>query len=302
MTARLAGLEKELRASQRNERRLLRHALRTRESLDALLRAAYVEVGDAPFPHRVTLRRFGIQSQNAEDGVVLELLRVAGITTHRFVEIGCGNNGGNSGFLARDLGWRGVMLDGSEDALAESRLRFNESRVTFVHAYVSAENIDELLLTNDGDGEVDFLSIDIDGNDIWVWDALQACTPRVVATEFNAFWGPERAVAVPYDPEWRYPSGSDYFGASLGAFANVARRKGYRLVAVEPRGANAFFLRNDLAPDVPEIEPRDAYYPLLPPAALYDELGPKRAHALHDRIAALDARVRAESLPLVDVG
>jgi hypothetical protein len=301
VTATIARIEKNLRASQRNERRLLRHALRTRETLDALLRAAFLDHGDIPYPHRLTLQRFGIHSQNAEDGIVLALVRAAGGTSCRFVEIGCGNNGGNSGMLARDLGWEGVMIDGSEDALIEARLRFNESRVRFVHAHVSAENVNELVSSGGDDAEVDFLSIDIDGNDIWVWEALTASDPRIVAVEFNAFWGVQRSVAVPYDPAWRYPPGSDYFGASLAAFASIAGRKGYRLVAVEPRGANAFFLRDDVAPEIPRVEPADAYYPLLPSAALYEELGPQRARTLIGREQELLRRVRDEGLPLIDV-
>lgn len=295
----MARLEKELRASRRNERRLLRHALRTRESLDALLRNAYVSPEDADYPQRLTLGRFGILSQNAEDGVVLALVHAAGAATRSFVEIGCGSNGGNSGVLARELGWRGLMLDGSDDAVAAARLRFNPSRVALARRIVTAENVNDLLAEHDIGGELDFLGIDIDGNDIWVWQALEACSPRIVAVEFNAFFGPDEALAVPYDPAWTYTSGSDYFGASLAALAAVGARKGYRLVCVEPRGANAFFLRSDVALDVPGTSAAEAYQPLVPPAALYEELGGERARSIHARRSALAARVQDEELPLV---
>ena len=263
----MARLEKELRASRRNERRLLRHALRTRESLDALLRNAYVSPEDADYPQRLTLGRFGILSQNAEDGVVLALVHAAGAATRSFVEIGCGSNGGNSGVLARELGWRGLMLDGSDDAVAAARLRFNPSRVALARRIVTAENVNDLLAEHDIGGELDFLGIDIDGND--------------------------------NDPAWTYTSGSDYFGASLAALAAVGARKGYRLVCVEPRGANAFLLRSDVALDIPGTSAAEAYQPLVPPAALYEELGGERARSIHARRSALAARVQDEDLPLV---
>jgi hypothetical protein len=294
-------LRKELRAVNRTQARLLRHTLRSREGFEALLRHAYVDPESLAYPQRLLARRFGVLSQNSEDGVVLALVQEAGVTTRTFVEIGCGDNGGDSGFLARELGWSGVMIDGSQEALDQVRLRFNERRVRIVEAFVTRENVDELLRGAGIDGEVDFLSIDIDGNDIWVWEALESCSPRVVCVEFNAIFGPTRAVAVPYDANWTYEAGSDYYGASLAAFARLGRRKGYRLVAVEPRGVNAFFVRDDLAPHVPEAEPEDAFFPLLTPAALYDEIGGGKARRLLDRERDLDEAIAARGLALVDV-
>jgi hypothetical protein len=193
------------------------------------------------------------------------------------------------------------MIDGSDDALAEARLRFNAERVRMVQAFVTRENVDSLLREHGVDGYVDFLSVDIDGNDLWVWEALTACSPRVVSLEFNAVFGPERSVAVPYDADWQYESGSDYFGASLTACARLAVRKGYRLVAVEPRGANAFFLRDDVAVHVGVAEPKDVYVPLLSPNALFDEMGGARAQALSGRGERLDAAIADADRPLVEV-
>jgi hypothetical protein len=298
---RLTGLERELKLQQKLERRLLRHSYRTREQLESLLRYAYIAPEDLPYPERLNARRFGILSQNSEDGLVLALVREAGSPTRTFVEVGCGNNGGNSGFLARELGWSGIMIDGSEDALAEAALRFNSERVRFVHAFVTRENLDSLLRENGVGSEVDFLSIDIDGNDLWVWEGLTACSPRVVSVEFNAVFGPERSVAVPYAADWQYESGSDYFGASLTALARLAARTGYRLVSVEPRGANAFFLREDVATHIGSAEPKDVYFPLLAPHTLYDEIGSERTHGLATRQARLEAEIEAGNRPLVEV-
>ena len=96
---------------------------------------------------------------------------------------------------------------------------------------------------------------DIDGNDYWVWQRLDACSPRIVVLEFNAAFGPDRSVTVPYDPAFNRGAFAavtrKYYGASLAAFERLGREKGYRLVLVEPRGVNAYFLRDDVGPDVP---------------------------------------------------
>jgi hypothetical protein len=284
-----AAGERELRKIRQEQRRQLELLLRTQRAVDALVRAAYVEHETLDFPQRLTVRRFGLLSQNSEDGIVLELLREGVQSSRRFVEIGCGGNGGNSGFLATELGFSGVMLDGSSDAVAESRLRFNSERVTVAAARVTRENVDELLTGHGITGEIDVLSIDIDGNEIWIWERLSACSPRLVIVEYNAFFGPSRAVAVPYDPAFSH-DGSAYFGASLAAFVRMGARKGYRLVAVEQRGANAFFLRDDVAPQIPGCSSESVYAPLLATRNLYTAIGGEKARRLVEQQESLLAR------------
>jgi Methyltransferase FkbM domain len=256
-------LEAALESQRQDLRRILKRLTHAELALEALLRRAYVDSEALPFPERLTAQRFRILSQNTEDGMVLAVFREAGIRTARFVEIGCGTNGGNSGFLARELGWSGVMIDASADAIARARLRFNAERVHLVEATVTRDNINELLRRHGIEGEIDLLSIDIDGNDYWVLDAIDVCSPRLLVCEYNAGFGPRRKVSVPYDEERVHERGSKYFGASLAALTSLARRRGYRLVAVEPRGANAFLLREDVAPSIPGWEPHQLFRPLM---------------------------------------
>ena len=77
------------------------HAGRTRRARSQGVRRP----GKLGYPHRLTSQRFGLLSQNGEDGVLLALIEQAGPGGRRFAEVGCGTNGGNSGFLARELGW-----------------------------------------------------------------------------------------------------------------------------------------------------------------------------------------------------
>ena len=223
------------------------------DNVDALIRHTFLN-GTLPGTQALLARRFRGLSQHEEDGITVALFDRIGAATHRFVEIGAGVNGGNSGFLAKECGWTGLMIESDPGRVASLRRRFAPS-VAVVDAQVTRENVNELITAHGLGGDVDLLSIDIDGVDYWVWDALTACRPRLVIVEYNPFLGADRSVAIPYDSQFDR-HGFDvprdaYYGASLPALVKLGARKGYRLVLVEPRGVNAFFVRDDLAYDLP---------------------------------------------------
>lgn len=276
--------------------------LRVESDVQSLVRHAYLDPDQLDPVKRLTSQRFGFLSQNAEDGITLALLREAGIANCRFVDIGCGGNGGNCGFLAQELEWSGVMVDASTEALREARLRFNPGRVSTVLARIDRENVDRVLSEAGATGEVDVFSLDIDGNDLWVWESVSAITPRIVIVEYNATFGPEQSVSIPYDPEFEIERGSTYFGASLTAFTRVAARKGYRLVCVEPRGANAFFVRNDLAPSLPAREPSEVFRPITTPMfVLGHEVSVRATDRLTAQVDAAAAHVGDRGSSLVQI-
>ena len=235
--------------------------LRTRHlepAVQALLRDRYLEADALPYPERLTARRFRISSQNQEDGLTLALLNEAGAAGRRFVEIGSGLSGGNSGFLARECGWSGLMVDGHAGHMAQVARRFPTARA--VAAWVTRDKINELIAGNGFGGEIDLFSLDLDGNDYWIWEAMTACSPRIAILEYNSMFGPDRSVTIPYDPRFdRHRHDTTYYGASLTALARLSARKGYRLAVVEPNGVNAFFLRHDVAPHIPACEPSRAF-------------------------------------------
>jgi len=133
-----------------------------------------------------------------------------------------------------------------------------------VSEFVTAENVNQILERHDLSGEIDLLSIDIDGMDLWVWKAINAVRPRVVVIEFQDILGAHRSVSIPYDADFRARDYStnrtmnNYVGASLAAMVKLGKEKGYRLVGVNRMAFNAFFVRNDLAPDLlPEVKAQD---------------------------------------------
>ena len=211
-------------------------------------------------------------SQNGEDGIILHLFSRIGVTDRRFVEIGVEDGREcNTANLAINLGWRGLMLDHDAAGVEEARRRFaarpaTASTVAVEQGHVTRENIDALLARHGVAGELDLLSIDIDGNDLWVWEAVEGVRPRIVVVEYNGTFGPRRSVSVPYDPDFdrmaRHPSGW-YHGASVTALARVGVRKGYVLAGCDSNGVNAFFVREDCAAGtVAAIVPERAWRPV----------------------------------------
>lgn len=227
---------------------------------EALLRREAVDAASLPFPERLVVRRFHLRSQGGEDGLVQALLQETGIGPRRFVELGCGWNGGNSGFLVEELGWTGLLVDSDREIVDALRRRWRPTDVDVKQLWITSEDVDDHLMRWGYDGEVDLLSIDVDGNDLWIWRAVTVCHPRVVAIEYNSAFGAKRSVAVPYDPAFSRDKdvvAGLYYGASLGALVREGARKGYRLVATT--NVNAFFVREGLAEDVPAVSAQRAW-------------------------------------------
>ncbi len=261
--------------------------------MQAVQRALFLDPADLSYPYNLTARRFSLSSQNEEDGIIHAIFDTVGDGSRRFVEIGAGTNGGNSGFLASECGWSGMMLEANEDRLSKLKMHFEPLGVTCLSDWVARENINDFIRNSGCEGEIDLLSIDIDGNDYWIWEAVTACSPRLVIIEYNSLFGPDRAVVVPYDPEFdrhRFVEAAEgghyYFGASLQALSRLAEQKGYRLILTEPRGVNAFFLRNDVGQEIPACDPSSAYRMLV-------KYG-RRGHDLFEYI-------REHDLPLIDL-
>jgi len=259
--------------------------------LSALIRHVCVPLDRLRPPYALTARRFRLRSQNEEDGVLLALLEHTGWGGSRFVEIGSGKSGGSAAGLAHECGWSGLMIELSERSVEGARRKFAGNRgVTVVSARVTPDNVNELLAAHGYSGDVDLLSIDIDSYDYWVLEALSATSPRILVLEYNALFGPDRRVTIPLDqPLDETPKG--YNGASLAALSDLAQRKGYRLVACEHAGVNAFFLRHDMATDIPAVPVAQAFRPLRVRTDIDDA----------EVVADIYAAVAKRGLPLVEV-
>jgi hypothetical protein len=203
-------------------------------------------------PRRLERHGRKVWSQCDEDGIIEEIFRRIGVAAHTFVEFGVSNGRECNTLKLLVEGWRGLWME-SSDRLCETirrifAARLAEGQLEVQQASVTAENIDRLLTASRvvAAGELDLLSIDIDGNDYHVFEAIRCVRPRVLVIEYNGKFPPPMDVVQPYDPSHAW-DGSDYGGASLQAIANLAARRGYRLVGTSIAGVNAFFVRADLA-------------------------------------------------------
>ena len=201
---------------------------------------------------RLNRHEFQIYSQNGEDGIIQEIFRRIGSTNKIFVEFGVGNGLENNTVALLLHGWSGAWIDGDTSQVGKIRRSLGkpigDGKLTVKNGFVSAENIERHFRDLNVPAEPDFLSIDIDGNDYWVWQAIKSYKPRVVVLEYNAHFGPSLAWVQKYNPAHRW-KGTNYFGVSLKALEMLGQKKGYKLVACNFVGNNAFFVRDDLVGD-----------------------------------------------------
>ncbi len=189
-----------------------------------------------------------IRSQNGEDGILLEILNRIGSTNRYFVEFGVESGAEcNCAELVFGHQWHGLFLEADDLHFRNLSERYREhTGVKCVQSVVTSSNIERLLEDSGVPAEFDVLTIDIDGNDYWVWSAIRRWRPRVVVIEYNASFPPPRKWVMREDPAYRW-NGTNYFGASLASLTELGRAKGYTLVGTDSHGVNAFFVREDLA-------------------------------------------------------
>lgn len=216
-------------------------------------------------PDKLEDIEFRVFSQFGEDGILQYLIRTIGAHPDTFVEIGTGDyRESNTRFLVQNNNWRGLVIDGGESHV-QFVLRTGMAwrhDVEPVSAFVTRDNINSLMRENGFEGPIGVLSIDVDGNDYWLWEAVEAVDPAIVVMEYNALFGPSAAITVPYDPAFVNSEAHYsqlYFGASLGAFVHQANQRGYRFIGCSSNGANSFFVRDDVANDLPSLTSEEGY-------------------------------------------
>jgi len=203
-------------------------------------------------PKKLNRYEFKVFSQAGEDGIISEIFNRIGTTNKFFVEFGVGNGLENNSAYLLVKGWQGYWIEGSDRFCQSIRQSFEDlianQQLTLKNTFITGENIEDLFRKGNVPTELDLLSIDIDGNDYWVWQAITNYRPRVVILEYNAIYPPESSWVMQYNPshQWKYNS---HMGSSLKALEKLGHQKGYKLVACSFSGVNAFFVREDLLAD-----------------------------------------------------
>lgn len=208
---------------------------------------------------------FQVFSQWGEDGIIQFLLAHVPVENEVFVEFGVQDySESNTRFLLMNNLWSGLIMDGSEDYMAAVR----KSTLAWRHtlhaksAWVTAENVNELIGSTGIKGDIGILSVDIDGVDYWVWKAINVVQPRIIIAEYNSLFGPVAKVAPPYKPDFERAKAHYshvFYGISLAAIEHLGREQGYTLVGTNSAGNNAFLVRNDLASVFPKRSVAELY-------------------------------------------
>lgn len=212
--------------------------------------------GFALNPKRLEQYGYKVYSQNDEDGILEEIFKRIGVEKGTFFEIGVENGLECNSLFLLHQGWRGVWIDGNESQSLPIQEKFakvlKNQKLGLGIDFVTPSNINSLIRRHLSkiqidEAKLDFLSIDVDGMDIYLFEALEL-TPKVICIEYNAKFPAHVSKKIVPNEKFTW-NGTDYFGASLKAINEVAKEKGYSLVGTNITGANAFFVRDDLLGD-----------------------------------------------------
>lgn len=219
-------------------------------------------------------------SQFGEDGVLEYIFALIGATNRIVVEMCCGIAAEcNATNLILNHNWAGLLFDGNEKNIAQGKAFFNKLISHYRHpklipAWITKNNINDLIRDNLVSGEIDLFSLDIDGVDYWLLEALDVITPRVIILEAQLHLGPDLEYTIPYRDdfvvgtlEFEGAQTLMHSGASVRAFNSLLEKKGYRLVGhIGGLSPNVVFIKNGLGED---------YFPAVAVEDIFDNFNPR---------------------------
>lgn len=216
---------------------------------------------------RLADAEFKVFSQFGDDGIIQYLLQQVDVPKEKrkFIEFGVQDyQESNTRFLLMNDNWSGLILDGSASNISKviADAQFWRHDLTAVAAFIDRDNVNDLFAHNGFEGEIGLLSVDIDGNDYWVWESIDIVNPIIVVCEYNSVFGAEHAVTVPYDPVFQRGAAhysNLYWGVSLKALCLLATRRRYAFVGCNSAGNNAYFVRLDKLGSLRPLECAEGY-------------------------------------------
>ena len=193
---------------------------------------------------------YKVYSQNDEDGIIESIFKDIGLTNKLFCEIGIGDTIENNTHYLLLNNWQGLWIDINSKYIdkLKKNIKKKQDKLHFICKRITPENINETINSSKkflGIDEIDFLSIDIDSYDLKCLDKINVFNPRLICVEYNSKVSPSVKLNIKEisNFKWEY---DDYFGSSLLSINIVMEKKGYKLVATNITGSNAFFVKNEL--------------------------------------------------------
>jgi hypothetical protein len=194
---------------------------------------------------------FKVFSQFGDDGIIQYLIHAIDIPHHSFIEFGVENYmESNTRFLLMHNNWKGLVIDSGKDNIKFIRNHeiYWKHELTAVEQFITKENINTIISDSGFSGNTGIVSIDVDGNDFWIWKTINVVAPVVVIIEFNSGFGPNFSVTIPYSADFNRTKAhcsNLYWGCSLKALSLLAEEKGYFFIGCNSSGNNAYFIRKD---------------------------------------------------------
>ena len=205
--------------------------------------------------NNISDHEFKVYSQWGEDGIINYFIKNLNIKNKFFIEFGVEDyTEANTRFLLKKFNWEGLVIDSSEKNIE----RIKSDQIYWQYSlnakcdFVTKENINIIFSKNNIPFDIGLLSIDIDGNDYWIWKEINTVNPSIVIIEYNSLLGFEKNYVVPYDKKFERNKAhysNIYYGASLPALVKLGNEKGYALIGCNSAGNNAFFVKKNLLND-----------------------------------------------------
>jgi len=201
--------------------------------------------------NNIQLAEFKVFSQWNDDGIIQFLVNYLDLEDKTFIEFGVQNyTESNTRFLLMNNNWTGLIMDGTESNIRDVQEQdiYWKYNLTAINAFITRENINDLIRQNGFNGELGLLHIDIDGNDYWVWKEISVISPVIVIIEYNSVFGKDNPWTVPYQADFYRTDAHHsnlYFGSSLRSLCDLSKEKGYTFIGSNSHGNNAYFIRND---------------------------------------------------------
>ena len=191
-------------------------------------------------------------SQNGEDGIIDFLLGKLKRRSRYFIEIGTADGiECNTAWLAIAKKYSGIMIEGNAKVCAQSATLYQGLNlgVECINMFITQETVSQLgqLAL---DNRPDVLSLDIDGNDYYIAKMLfeVGFRPKIFVVEYNSAYGDEKKITIAYRGDFDFTTAHAsqlYYGVSISGWKSLFRKYGYKFVAVDSNGVNAFFVNPD---------------------------------------------------------
>ncbi len=235
---------------------------------------------------------FQVFSQFGDDGIIQYLVNKLPIQNKTFIEFGVEDyREANTRFLLVNNAWSGLVLDGDPKNIQQikSGQLYNFYDIRARQRFITKDNINEIIQAEGFNKEVGILSIDIDGNDYWVWKAITGIEPSIIICEYNSLFGFEEAITIPYQADFIRGKKTplNFYGISIKAACILAKEKGYFFIGCNSAGNNAYFIKESLRSHCPIAEktPEEGFNFAMFSEAWDQQKEPKRGK---EKISSID--------------